>query len=67
MTSTESPPPGGSRGGDPRTSVPSGMAGFVGVISDIDGVVLVFPSTIDEQSREFVRAAAACGFSLHNH
>jgi hypothetical protein len=52
---------------DPRISVPSDLAGFVGVISDIDGVILVFPSTIDEQSPEFVRAAAACGFPLHNH
>ncbi len=52
---------------DPRTSVPSDMDGFVGVISDIDGVILVFPSTVDERSTEFVRAAAACGFPLHNH
>ena len=53
---------------EPRTSVPPhALDGFVGVISDIDGVILVFPSTIDEQSPEFVRAAAACGFPLHNH
>jgi hypothetical protein len=52
---------------EPRTSVPSDLAGFVGVISDIDGVILVFPSTIDEQSPAFVRAAAACKFPLHNH
>jgi hypothetical protein len=43
------------------------MAGFVGVISDIDGVILVFPSTLDEQSPELVPAAAACGFEPHNH
>lgn len=51
---------------DPRTSVPSNLAG-VSVISDIDGVILVFPSTIDEQSPAFVRAAAACDFPLHSH
>ena len=34
---------------DPRTSVPPhALAGVDGVISDIDGVVLVFPSTIDD-------------------
>jgi hypothetical protein len=37
------------------------------VISNIDGVVLVFPGTIDEQSPAFTRAAAACRFPLHNH
>ena len=56
---------------DPRTSVPPhGLAGAgvgVGVISDIDGVILVFPSTIDEQSPAFTAAAAACSFPLHNH
>ena len=55
---------------DPRTSVPSnpfpaGSPG--GVISDIDGVILVFPATIDTRSPLFTRAAAACGFPLHNH
>ena len=55
---------------DPRTSVPSnpfpaGSGG--GVISDIDGVILVFPATIDTQSPAFTRAAAACNFPLHNH
>jgi hypothetical protein len=53
---------------EPRTSLPPhALAGFNGVISDIDGVIFVFPSTIDEQATEFVRAAAACGFPLHNH
>ena len=51
---------------DPRTSVPSNLAG-VRQISDIDGVILVFPSTIDEQSQLFTHAAAACNFPLHNH
>ena len=55
---------------DPRTSVPSnpfpaGRPG--GVISDIEGVILVFPATIDTQSPLFTRAASACGFPLHNH
>ena len=50
---------------DPRTSVPSnpfpaGSPG--GVISDIQGVILVFPATIDTQSPLFTRAAKACGF-----
>lgn len=52
---------------DPRTSVPTGFSG-AGVISDIDGAILVFPAaTIDLQSPVFTRAAAACGFPLHNH
>jgi hypothetical protein len=54
---------------DPRTSVPSNPfgSGGAGVISDIEGVILVFPSTIDEQSPVFTRASAACAFPLHNH
>ncbi len=55
---------------DPRTSVPSNpraALGGAGVISDIEGVILVFPGTIDEQSPAFTRAAAACAFPLHNH
>ena len=55
---------------DPRTSVPSnpfGSGSGYGVISDIEGVILVFPSTIDEQSPAFTHAAAACAFPLHNH
>ena len=55
---------------DPRTSVPSNPRAAVGgngVISDIDGVILVFPGTIDEQSPAFTRAAAVCRFPLHNH
>ncbi len=53
---------------DPRTSVPSNpFHGGYGVISDIEGVILVFPSTIDEQSPAFTQAAAACTFPLHNH
>ena len=54
---------------DPRTSVPSNPfpGGGTGVISDIDGVIFVFPATIDTQSPMFTRAAAACQFPLHNH
>jgi len=55
---------------DPRTSVPSNPfpAGSTGgVISDIDGVILVFPAALDEQAPLFTRAAAACQFPLHNH
>jgi hypothetical protein len=54
---------------DPRTSVPSNPfgSGGGGVISDIEGVILVFPSTIDQQSPVFMRASAACAFPLHNH
>jgi hypothetical protein len=55
---------------DPRTSVPPnpfGSDSSGGVISDIEGVILIFPSTIDQQSPAFTRAAAACAFPLHNH
>jgi hypothetical protein len=53
---------------DPRTSVPSNpFPSGTGVISDIEGVILVFPSTIDQQSPAFTGAAAACAFPLHNH
>jgi hypothetical protein len=53
---------------DPATKVtplPRGSGG--GVISDIDGVILEFPDSIDMQSSAFVRAAAVCKFPLHNH
>lgn len=55
---------------DPGTSVPSNLfpAGSPGgVISDIEGAILVFPATLDTQSPLFTRAAAACQFPLHNH
>ena len=53
---------------DPRTSAPPNPLGSgVGEISDIEGVILLFPSTIDQQSPVFTRAAAACAFPLHNH
>jgi hypothetical protein len=55
---------------DPRTTVPSNpraALGGSGVISDIEGVILVFPSTIDQQSPAFTHAATVCAFPLHNH
>lgn len=54
---------------DPRTSVPPNSfgSGGAGVISDIEGVILVFASTIDQQSPAFTHAAAVCAFPLHNH
>lgn len=55
---------------EPRTSVPtnirSALGGGTGVISNIEGVILVFPGTIDEHSPQFTRAAALCAFPLHN-
>ena len=56
---------------DPRTSLPSNLRPAAGasrfVISDIEGVILLFPTSIDQQSPVFTRAAAACAFPLHNH
>jgi hypothetical protein len=52
---------------DPQTTVPSHPPTGGGEISDRDGVILVFPHTIDMQSPLFARAAAACGFQLTNH
>jgi hypothetical protein len=52
---------------DPTTSIPSNPPAGGGVISDRDGVILVFPARLDMQSPLFVRAAAACGFQLTNH
>jgi hypothetical protein len=51
---------------DPVTSVPSDLAG-IGMVSDRDGAILVFPRTLDMQSPMFTQAAAACGFRLSNH
>jgi hypothetical protein len=56
---------------DPRTSVPSNPSSLVGSgiteISDIEGAILLFPDTINQQSPVFTQAAAACEFPLHNH
>lgn len=51
---------------DPTTKVPSPSPG-IGVISDRDGAILVFPHSLDMQSPLFLRAAATCGFQLTNH
>jgi hypothetical protein len=53
---------------DPRTSAPPGrLPSGISELSDIEGVILLFPSTIDQQSPTFTRASAACAFPLHNH
>jgi hypothetical protein len=53
---------------DPRTTAPPNPLGSgIAVLSDIEGVILLFPRTIDQQSPVFTRASAACGFPLHNH
>ena len=53
---------------DPRTSAPPNPLGPASrELSDIEGVILLFPSTINQQSPVFTRAAAACAFPLHNH
>jgi hypothetical protein len=55
---------------DPQTTVPSdprAALGASGVISDIEGVILVFPGTIDQRSPTFARAADTCAFPLHDH
>ncbi len=56
---------------DPRISLPSNPRAALGpgggIISDIEGVILVFPGTINQQSSQFTHAAATCAFPLHNH
>jgi hypothetical protein len=54
---------------DPRTSVPSNPFGNsgAGVISDIDGVIFIFPGSIDTTSPQFYRAADKCKFPDHDH
>lgn len=51
---------------DPRTTMPSLSPGG-GEVSNIDGVILAFPASLDTQSPAFTQAAAACRFPLHNH
>jgi hypothetical protein len=47
---------------DPRTSVPANpFPSGDGVITDYDGAILLFPSTLDTHSPAFTQAAAACG------
>jgi hypothetical protein len=45
---------------DPRTSMPSSPSGFQ-QITDFDGAILLFPSTINMQSPAYWRALTACG------
>ncbi|HWE58371.1 MAG TPA: hypothetical protein VG228_01650 [Solirubrobacteraceae bacterium] len=45
---------------DPRTSVPSNPIG-IQEISDFDGAILLFPSTINLQAPAYRRALTACG------
>ncbi|MGA8746535.1 MAG: hypothetical protein WB507_11820 [Solirubrobacterales bacterium] len=56
---------------DPRATPPSSPQAALGpgggVISNIEGVIFVFPHGVDLQSPALARAAALCGFPLHNH
>jgi hypothetical protein len=45
---------------DPRTSVPSSPAG-IREITDFDGAILLFPSTINMQAPAYRQALSACG------
>jgi hypothetical protein len=45
---------------DPRTTVPSNPAGFL-EITDFDGAILLFPSTINLQAPAYRQALTACG------
>jgi hypothetical protein len=46
---------------DPRPTRPSNPAGGAGVITDFDGVFLVFPATLNLQAPAYKQALAACG------
>ncbi|HUA43937.1 MAG TPA: hypothetical protein VMA77_01840 [Solirubrobacteraceae bacterium] len=47
---------------EPRTSVPSDpFSGGTGVITDYDGAILLFPSTLNTRAPAYTQAAAACG------
>jgi hypothetical protein len=48
---------------DPAPSQPSSRAGYGSIMSN-DGVWLAIPGSIDERSRVFERAAAACDLDL---
>jgi hypothetical protein len=45
---------------DPRTTVPSNPAG-IQEITDFDGVILLFPATINLQAPAYRQALTACG------
>jgi hypothetical protein len=47
---------------DPRTSVPLNPFGSgYGVITDYEGAILLFPSTLNTQSPAYMQATGACG------
>jgi hypothetical protein len=47
---------------DPRTTVPlDPFPSGAGVITDYDGAILLFPSTLDMHSPAYLRATSACG------
>jgi hypothetical protein len=47
---------------DPTTTVPlDPFASGAGVITDYDGAILLFPSTLDMHSPAYLRATSACG------
>ena len=47
---------------DPRTSVPANpFDSGAGVITDFDGAILLFPSTLNMYSPAYTQAAGACG------
>ena len=45
---------------DPRTSVPPDPAGYQ-EITDFDGAILLFPTTIDIEAPAYRQALTACG------
>jgi len=46
---------------DPRTSVPSLAGSGIGVVTDFDGAILLFPRTLDLEAPAYTRALVACG------
>lgn len=47
---------------DPTTSIPPNPVGSgIGLITDYDGAILLFPSTLNMQSPAYQRATKACG------
>jgi signal transduction histidine kinase len=51
-----------SRFPEPSNSVPRHGAG-IGVLSDRDGAILLFPATMNQQGPAFAGAASACGYA----
>ena len=46
---------------DPRTSVPSPLPPGIRVITNFDGAILLFPSTLNIQAPAYRQALAKCG------